>query len=274
VYDLDHRRVSVFGADGSLVREMTLPQEADAGFPSAIGVLGEDLLVQAEEFAHRSAESGPRRDSVPVFRYVRWEAPAALVGRYPGSETYVSVASSGGQIRSVMSTMMPFGLRLTLDVAGDRLYVGSGEQFEIAAYDGTGRLTRLIRRFHSPDPVTEADVAATKRDRLSGFRIGSEAIREKVRSILEAMTFPSTKPAYAGFVAGENGHLWVRQYDPPAREPQVRYDVFDPDGQWLGHVGFPSNFYLHQAGADYALGVWRDADEVEYVRLYKFRTPR
>lgn len=268
VYDLNHRRVSVLGRDGNLIQETTLPQDADAGFPSVIGALGSNLLVQRQAFSHSSPKSGPRRDSVPVFRYPRWAAPAQLLGRLPGTDIYVEVQGSGGVVRSVMSTMLPFGLRLTLSAASDQLYAGNGESYEISVYDREGRLARLLRRSQVPDPVTEEDIAAIKRERLEGFRPGSEALRDQVKKILDGMTYPATKPAYASFVAGEGQWLWVRRFDQPATNLPARYDVFDPGGQWLGHVDFPTNFILLHTGAGFALGVWKDSDDVEYVRLY------
>jgi len=269
VYDINHRRISVFGADGSLGREMTLSQ-APGGFPSVLGVLSADLLVRTEQFS-QSLQSGSRRDTVPVVRYPRWTAPAVPLGRFPGTEMYVSVQrNSAGLIASTMNTMLPFGRNLTLAAAGTRLYVGTADRYEISAYDSAGTLIRLMRWTHSSVPVTDAEVAAMKRQRLEGFAPGEERFRDRVKDILEGMTFPSTKPAYDGFVVGDDGRLWVRQYDQPAENPPSRYDVFDPDGQWLGHVTFPPRFALHHAGPGYALGVWTDPDDVGHVRLYGF----
>jgi hypothetical protein len=269
VFDINHRRVSVFGADGSLIREMTLPQGSEEGFSFAIGVLGHGLLVQTQRFSHTTEKSGPRRDSVPVSVYPRWTAPAKPLGTFPGSELYSNVESSGGRIRSVMTTIMPFGKALTLSTAGGRLDVGTGDRPEIASYDSAGRLRRLIRWSQPSDPVTAADIAAIKRRRLEGFRPGAEAMRDKVKGTLEAIAYPATKPAYEGFVSGTDGRLWVLRYDQPATDRAVRYEVFDPNGQWLGHVTLPPAFALQEAGEGYALGVWKDADDVEFVRLYK-----
>ncbi len=270
VYDINHRRVSVFGADGRLGREMTLSQAPD-GFPFVLGVLGADLLVRSEQFS-QSLQSGSRRDTVPVVRYPRWAAPAVPLGRFPGTEMYVSVQRNlAGMIAYTTNTMLPFGRTLTLAAAGARLYVGTADRYEIFAYDSVGTLIRLMRWTHASVPVTGAEVAAMKRQRLEGFAPGEEPFRDRVKDILEGMTFPSTKPAYDGFAVGDDGALWVRRYDQPAVDLPARYDVFDRDGQWLGHVILPPRFTLHHAGPGYALGVWQDPDEVEQVRLYRLR---
>lgn len=268
VYDINRRRISVFGADGSLIRELTLSSAPEDGFPFMIGVLDGSLLVQTQGFS-QSWQNGPRRDTVPVLRYPRWSPPALPLGRFPGSDTYMLVQrNSGGQIATTTSTSLPFGRVLTLRTAGDRLHVGTGDRDEIASYDSAGKLTRLVRWTQPLVPVTDADIAAIKREMLEGFRPGAEARRDRVKGILEAMTFPSTKPAYDSFVVGDEGSLWVERYSQPASHLPARYDVFDGSGQWLGHVTFPARFALSHAGPGYALGVWRDRDDVERVRLY------
>jgi hypothetical protein len=160
---------------------------------------------------------------------------------------------------------------LIVKPAGDGLHVGSGERYEIAQYDRAGKLTRLVRRSYTPSAVTPSDIAEFKRRHLGGFRPGMEAFRDRTKMLLDRMTFPGTKPAYDDFLAGDDGVLWVRQYFQPAVELPARYDLFDRDGQWLGHVTFPPRFTLHHAGPGYALGVWKDPDDVDRVRLYHLR---
>lgn len=270
-YDWDHRRISVFTVRGDLAREATLLHVGvDAGFLNVFGVLADgEFLVLRQRFGRGTEQSGLQRDTLSVFRYTR-EAVLDSIGRFPGSEVYLDVAyNAGGRISSVMSTMLPFGLTLTMKAAEDGLYVGAGERYEIAQYDRAGKLVRLIRRAKASAPVTSSDIATIKEQRLEGIRPGSEAVRDRVKQLLDRMTFPDTKPAYDGFVAGDGGALWVRRYDQPAIDLPARYDLFDRDGQWLGHVTFPPRFTLLDAGPGHALGVWKDPDDVEYVRLYR-----
>ena len=271
VFDNNQRRISVFGAEGTLKREMTLSGSLQDGFPSVIGIMGGDLLVLTEVFS-QSQQSGNRRDTMPVLRYPRWTAPSVRLGAFPGWELYAVVRrNSSGQIASITNTIRPFGRMLALGTSDDRLHVGTADRYEIASYDSTGRLTRLVRRAAAPIPVTDADIAAVKQQMLEGFRPGEEAERDRFREMLDGMTFHSTKPAYDGFVVGDDAALWVRRYNQPAVDLPARYDLFDRDGQWLGHVTFPPRFTLLHAGPGYALGVWLDPDEVGHVRLYRPR---
>jgi hypothetical protein len=52
------------------------------------------------------------------------------------------------------------------------------------------------------------------------------------------------------------------------REP-VLFDVFEPDGTYVGQVGFPDNTTIHAMRGDHAWGVQRDADGVESVHRFR-----
>ncbi len=269
-YDWNHRRLSLFTSAGDLVRERSLVGKDSFGFPTVLGILdGGDLLIQVQQLAGGTAgQSGYRRDSLRILRYARWSDHADSIARFAGTEVWQDVVSSNGLIRSSMSTQLPFGRMLTLEVQGDRFYAGTGESYQIASYDRNGALKRLVRRTLPAIAVTDADIAATKKNQLDGFRPGSETAKERVRGVLERMIFPKTKPAYDGFVVGDDGSLWVKRYDAPARNLPAHFDVFDPSGQWRGLVTFPSRFALSRAGPTYALGVWIDPDDLERIRLY------
>jgi hypothetical protein len=48
--------------------------------------------------------------------------------------------------------------------------------------------------------------------------------------------------------------------------------VFDKAGKWLGTVTLPARFNPMDIGTDYVLGLWRDEDDVEHVRMYRLNT--
>ena len=49
--------------------------------------------------------------------------------------------------------------------------------------------------------------------------------------------------------------------------------VFDRTGRWSGTVTMPARFNPMDIGSDYVLGLWRDEDDVEHVRLYRLMKP-
>ncbi len=96
---------------------------------------------------------------------------------------------------------------------------------------------------------------------------------------------PSTKPAYRGFLIGQDGRVWVmrhvtaerlgeategtpqRQPSPAWIEPSV-YDVFEPDGTYLGQVRVPKGTRVMLARGETAWGTRVGEDgELLVVRL-------
>lgn len=99
----------------------------------------------------------------------------------------------------------------------------------------------------------------------------------------EGEWLPSTMPPFRGIEVGRDGRIWVRrnvspipievQENPNAPPPvgwtqPFVYDVFEPDGTFLGEIRFPERFEPHLFGAEYVWGVRRgDLDEEYVVRL-------
>lgn len=48
--------------------------------------------------------------------------------------------------------------------------------------------------------------------------------------------------------------------------------VYDPEGRWLGDVETPSGGRAWDIGNDDVSGVWRDALDVQPVRMYRLVT--
>ena len=86
------------------------------------------------------------------------------------------------------------------------------------------------------------------------------------------MPLPETYPAYTGIALSAEGYLWVREYDLPGNEAN-NWSVFDAEGTLLGTLGLPPRFRPLDIGPDYILGVWRDEDDVEHVRMYDLVKP-
>ncbi len=100
----------------------------------------------------------------------------------------------------------------------------------------------------------------------------NESWRQRLEHMLNEMPFPETMPAHAGILVDEAGNLWVGEYRRPG-DDQPRWNVFDPEGHWLGTVDTPPRFAIDQIGDDFVLGRYRDELDVEYVRLYKLIKP-
>ncbi|HUH13539.1 MAG TPA: hypothetical protein VMK65_10530 [Longimicrobiales bacterium] len=99
---------------------------------------------------------------------------------------------------------------------------------------------------------------------------------------------PDTKPPWRSFQVGEEGRIWVVRSQPGERVPDdqieesrdpdaappnrwrepVVFDVYEPDGTYLGAVRAPEGFSLYPTPifrGDRVWGIVRDALDVQYV---------
>ena len=74
-------------------------------------------------------------------------------------------------------------------------------------------------------------------------------------------------PAYERVLVDEAGNIWVLDYAVRLDQPR-RWSVFSRDGQWLGNVLTPVGLRVEAIGSDWILGVWRDAEGTERIRMY------
>ena len=135
----------------------------------------------------------------------------------------------------------------------------------------------VIRRHFPPVPVPDAERTALAASL-------TKTLREVQPDWSLPQPIPYTKPPTGSFVVTRDGHLWVlvatpseRVPDselPPSRDttpptPHFRsalvYEVYAPDGRFLGRVAFPRNATLMQADGDTVWLIERDADDLPAV---------
>ena len=69
------------------------------------------------------------------------------------------VQSQGGGMM-MMARLIPFGKHAMQAVGPDRFFFGSGDSWEVKAYDPAGTLKRVIRLDRELQPVSSADLIA------------------------------------------------------------------------------------------------------------------
>jgi hypothetical protein len=99
---------------------------------------------------------------------------------------------------------------------------------------------------------------------------------------------PRSKPVYRSLHFGQDCRVWVQKYTMAARrqaedatrpggapeipfEEPIGFDVFEPDGDYLGEVVVPAHTTIHWFGSDQLYGIRRGASDEQYVVRLRLR---
>ncbi|NNG17411.1 MAG: hypothetical protein HKM89_13110 [Gemmatimonadales bacterium] len=272
VYDFPSRRLSTLDADGAYVDGIVLRSPGQLQFVVPAGRLSDGTLVAPVFVFDTTAKSGIYRQPRPLLAYQADGTVSDTLGTFPGPETYTTQLTFNNQT-SPRPAQRPFALTTQVEIFRNQIFVGTNEAFEIQVYDETGSLTRLIRTVHPREAVEPEDIAEFKRYRHELMLDNSgnipEQIREQFEQQLEDAPYPDAFPYYTGIRTDTEGNLWVQGGKMRHQRDVYHYTVFDTTGQELGQVTMPEQFTPMQLGADWVIGVWRDEDDLEYVRLYQ-----
>lgn len=273
VFDSDNRRVSVLAPDGVYVRGQTTGLDEDRPSVVAGALLDGTLLT-------RTVLETPRT-STPLYR-IRMEFAvsgsdgAVPLRRYPGPEAALHATGSGGGIGSVFISVLPFARSAHAAAGPDRFFIGSSDSYGIDAWDGAGRLVRVIRVAAPVRPVTEEVRQAyigrelERRRRLAEER-GRPFDEAPARRELADQSHAPALPAFGALLATADGGLWVKDFTMPGggAVPE-RWTIFDPAGRAAAVIDLPQGFTPMHVEADLVLGVFRDDLDVPYVQAYTF----
>lgn len=259
-YDLLGARFSWFDPAGRFVRSEPVPRQG--GIPMRFADrFGDGTLLLSTSV--RSFSGGPpagiSRDTVIWLR----AAPGGGLDSLPvtpGGESAISIVRSGGEIQSMNVLTLPFMRNVQSAAAGNRYWQGVTERYELVLRGADGRPERIVRRAVQPVPVRGAYLDSLRRVRA--VEHGPEAAKA-----LDLVDVPDALPVFERLLVDDEGHLWVQRMAWPG-DVQPEWDVFDDGGQLLGTVRMPAAFRATHVGADFVLGVWKDEDDVEYVRMY------
>jgi hypothetical protein len=264
VYDYGARRFTVLTAQGDFVRVVTLGATLSA--PNAVGRLADGSFAVKEQWSSNiqgERQTGLTRGTTAVTRILpdgsRFDTVATVLGR----EVFLSDENG----RAVMSAPL-FARASSASVIGNDVYVGDQTTFEILRYSAEGDLRQIIRVPDADLRITQDDVDAVIAGELARV---PESRHPLLRSFLESMDMPPTRPAYGRLHVDQDRKLWVAK---PTRYPYAArsWTLFNADGRLLGEVAMPEGLRLQQAGRDWVLGVWRDDLGVEYVALHRLHS--
>ncbi|MGH7560295.1 MAG: hypothetical protein ACRENB_04660, partial [Gemmatimonadales bacterium] len=188
----------------------------------------------------------------------------------PEPKLWTVSRKSGGQVSAMLSMLVPMAPRRVErpHPHGGFLVAWTGDYSIVRTR--TGRDTvRLLRRTWIPDPLSDDQRKAL--GELAVRQAAGDWGEEEVRKAFRVEEVPTTLPAFAALAVDPGGHVWARrsQADPDAPS---RFDVFGPDGAWLGEVKVPvaTREYGAQAwGANEVAFAIEDADGRPVIVRYR-----
>lgn len=266
VHDFGTGRTSVLDPDGRFVRSFTLESVGTSPARPTVALSGGRLAARiarrslSAEFRARAASGTVFEGTTLLMLYTMDGAPLDTIGEFPLPERYVKMG--GGSI-SILN--YPFARTLVSASFADRLYVGWSGEYEIRRYGPGGALDRIIRLAREPRAVTEEDLARIRDDALASA--SNEDERRERERLFRDMEVHATLPAFDDFVVDAGGHLWVERPSRPGADP-AEWDVFDPDGRWLGTVDLPDGLDVYEIGDDYVIGKVVGELDVERVVVF------
>lgn len=262
VYDMAHRRLSVFGPQGELVREFAVESSGDSDYEQLFARSDGGFAV----FAHgglKGGTSGTFRSMAESFSIDGSGTRTGSFGSFPGAEVFIVDRMAGGVL---------FGAATFGAVVGSDMVVGTAESPELRFYGDDGSLHRIVRWPDHERRLTEARI-----DEYMAAAEGSlpEEARSQARAVLSEMPRSDRLPAFDDVLASPDGELWVGAYRGPgmalpgARSPSREWLVFDHEGQLEAKVTTPEGFQPLYVGSGEVIGVYVDDLGVESIRAYE-----
>lgn len=271
VYDNVLRRVTVASRTGLVGRTTSL---RELPFPYTVQPLADRLLLAFIPIDTSRATSGPTTRStltITVGRSDSLRLDTILV--LPAFETYPILGREGDATFPAQGTPI-FGKATILRADRSRILAAVNDAFEIAEYDVGGALRRLVRLLMPPRPVTDSAHAAYVAQELQAIDElnpgAPELFREEWRAALRDRRVAAHFPYIDELLPTEDGGFWVEEFRWRRGVPR-RYLVFDAEGRLIARAGMPAGARPAAVRGARILALWRDADDIEHVRVYPVR---
>ena len=266
VYDRRLGRMTVFDRSGAVVQTL---QVLNPGVAMHRLTSGRWLVAEEEGFYggrfRENVTSGLHR--FPSLAMVVDSSGGVVdtIGAFPGAEAAYFLLN--GQVGSMPAA---YGRTLTFASSGGEAYVVTGQLFGFDVYDPGGRRTRSVRLRDDGSPVRKEDVEQFNQALVGD--ITDSAQREGFRRALELAAVPPTKSPTGRVLVDGSGYVWLGAYENEYM-PALTWHVFARDGQFLGTVQNVSGLRILEVGDRHVLGIVRNDDGVEVVRLHELRRP-
>ncbi len=265
-FDPSGPRVTIFTANGDLIssRSLSVPGEAarppEHKLPDGRWL---NLMPSTE------VEGYQRRRN----HFVAWTEAAETVDTMlarDGQEYLIYLRHEGDRYLGRGAVVVPFGGQDLSAIGPGRVALSDGLNYDVAVRELGGREMRVRRK------LVRRPLPAGAIERFTDSYVAQYAPERQpeVRRNFEQLPTRTQTPTHAALAFDRTGRLWTENYRFPWDSLSRRtWSIFNTTGEWLGEVEFPKSFRVFDIGDDYVLGVERDADGVEYVKMYRIVKP-
>jgi hypothetical protein len=232
IHDPAAHRTSLFDTSGALIR--TFHSVGQFFAPVALDAAGRAVLplMYIVTDAERSAE--PSRS----FYVVRFDSLGTFLDTLSVprlTEEHSWLVKEGAA--NVFGMGVPFAPSTVSAFGRDSgLIYGASTDFAIVRAEG-GRDTAFIMRRTWTAPAIPDSVRTDTVDHLVKTYAGGRVDEVSLRNAFHVADIPTTGPSFSRLFVDDKGNTWAQQ---ALGADSTRFDVFGPDGSWLGPVMVPA----------------------------------
>ena len=287
MWDNGNSRITIYNADGTYRSTAPLQFGDCCGMSVYIDTQNRIWLTTHPRMVGDKGKLDPNEAGMgkpEMIGYFRYDSAGKMLDTLmaptmPGVDPLVTAMHISATGIGGMSQVVPYAnhARHEVSPSGHIVSVVSRPYAVHTMFDG--KPVRITREF-TPPPVPD-DERAQLRAAIE-FRM----VREKSDFKWNGPEIPREKPPINDLVVGLDGRIWVNlsvesevyEPDPPRargnepppppvkyRAKEKRWDVFEPDGRYLGRVAAPRNYSVYVRRGNEAWGVVRDENDVPVV---------
>jgi len=267
------RRLNAFSLSGAFLKSWQyLIAEGIGSLPPSHRLQDGSWIVSAG-LPFRAEDLSPEGVLRQRIRFYRVGADLSVlldtIAETAGRELAVSPVSGTDDVRAMVESAVPapLGRSSPVTAAADRFAWGDNSVPEVRFHAADGSLRRILRWAAPAIHVDAALLERVKRAALARAD-GDDAARRSIESQYAHPSPAPVVPYFSDLRFDTNGALWVQEH---ALSPDdaVHFRIFRSDGQYLGRRTLPARHRVLEIGHDRLLTVWQDADDLEYLRIYR-----